>query len=110
MKSKRIVLFSLLVLGALVLAGCQTIGEASQQLPGTRTPRVIQNVVATSCDGDQSCETNNLYVNSDATIQGALTAWQTTTGRIIISSLVGDDHDYACLDQAGLIFRSETPC
>lgn len=100
---KKLILLSLVLAASLMLVGCGNQKAFAGQASGF-------GLGAESCDGDDTCETSSLYVDSNAIVQGTINSWELKSGRIIISSLIGKGNSYACLDEQGLIFRSDIPC
>lgn len=135
---KLILLFSLLVLTALVLAGCST-GEAFRTRGG-RVPTIpSSSVVANSCDADDTCEVKRISAET-ASIGGAveisdrgISSRQGSHGSLFLTSddgfvvisgaqlMVdgsirvlgfggGAGNSYACFDTNGLLYQSMDPC
>ena len=124
---KKIFVFGTLSLFllAIVLSGCQNVGEAKA--------KPVSQIKATSCDADSVCEANSLntkYITTTAVKgDGDLTLTTDNGGLILnpdkksvvvegtlmadyfsVTTLAGDGIAYACIDDDGKIFRSLTPC
>ncbi len=66
---------------SLVLSGCQGVGQAGS-LPQIQTPPKP----ATSCDGDATCETNDLSVGGNAVVRGSVDSDSVTTDDLTVNN------------------------
>lgn len=84
---------------------------------GEITGRAItptENIIATSCNADDTCEVNNIdgkHIGvNDILTERVITNDIEVVDSIKIGNYIWEDIDYACIDKEGYIFRSDMPC